>query len=106
MTLTVTEYAGAGFVASGIRNNDLPQEPALANTPLSSGSSAASSTLSFQAGTRLVRLAANVNSYAMFLSSSAGSSLATSTAALLIPSGQISFHAVPNPPGRLIAFST
>jgi hypothetical protein len=107
MVMTVSEYAGSAFVSGSVRNNDVPQEPALAVTPCSSGSSAAATTVSFQLGTRMVRLASNLAHYELFASSTAGS-IATSTNTMLVPSGQVTYHGV-TPGGaaaKLIAFST
>jgi hypothetical protein len=77
MAVFISEYVGAGYVSANVRDNSLPQEPATQTTVFSSGGTASSANLA--ANTRLVRIIADSNAWALFSNSTASTAAVTST---------------------------
>jgi hypothetical protein len=77
MAVFISEYAGAGYVSGKVLDSNVPQEPPIQTTVFSSGG--AVSTALLAAGTRLVRIVADSNAWALFSGSSVSTSIVTST---------------------------
>jgi hypothetical protein len=86
-----------------------PPEPALQTSVLSSGSTGAGSTLSFNAATKYVRLATDAVAHYCLFSLSTSVLNPTSTQAERIPPNTVEFRFVNTGgtgPGKLVEFST
>jgi hypothetical protein len=104
MSLYVTEFDGWGAIRG--REVEMPAEPAIRNSVMSSGSSAAATSLAFSSGTFVVRLTCDVASYCLFGSSTASTGTQTSTMCERIaPNAAAEYRSV-LPYSTLIAFST
>ena len=104
MPLHVTEPSGQE--SGRAIGNEVLSEPAIRNTIMSSGSSAAATLLQLSSGTRFVRLASDVTFFLLFGSSLLTTGSQTSTMCERLNGGQVGEVRSVQPYSKLIAFST
>lgn len=101
MPIWVTEYAGMMRDPQG---NGIPSEPALVTTQYSSGSSAASSTITFAAGTNVFVVSGDVAAF--FTVGSSTAVVASSSQAQRIPANVPTIRARGLGAYKLVGYST
>lgn len=109
MPTWVIEYSGFAVGTNRGTNPEVPQEPALAVTQVSSGgSSGTPQTIQFSSATNLVAIVAGANFFGSFgssLFSSTSGSTISSTGSVPFPGPGLYYRGV-KPSSKLIAFST